>query len=76
MFQALLLGSWVSEKGGRKLGLVSAKPEQRDLLFMKELYEAGKVRSVIDRCYPLKEAVEAMQYLGTGHARGKIIVTI
>jgi NADPH:quinone reductase-like Zn-dependent oxidoreductase len=76
MFQALLLGSWVSEKGGRKLGLVSAKPEQRDLVFMKELYEAGKVRSVIDRCYPLKEAVEAMQYLGTGHARGKIIVTI
>jgi NADPH:quinone reductase-like Zn-dependent oxidoreductase len=76
MFQALLLGSWISEKGGRKVGMVSAKPDQQDLVFMKELFEAGKVRSVIDRCYPLKEAVEAMQYLGTGHARGKIVVTI
>lgn len=76
MFQALLFGSWVSEKGGRKLGLVSAKPDQQDLIVMKDLFEAGKVRSVIDKCYPLSEAVEAMQYLGTGHARGKIIVTI
>jgi NADPH:quinone reductase-like Zn-dependent oxidoreductase len=76
MFQALLFGSWMSEKGGRKMGLVSAKPDQQDLILMKELFEAGKVRSVIDRCYPLKEAVDAMRYLGTGHARGKIVVTI
>jgi len=76
MFQALLLGSLVSEKGGRKMGLVSAKSDQQDLVFMKELFEAGKVRSVVDRCFPLKESVEAMQYLGTGHARGKIVVTI
>ena len=76
IFQAMLQGSRVSEKGGRKLGIVSAKPSQQDLLFMKDLFEAGKVRSVIDRCYPLNEAVEAMSYLGEGHARGKVIVTI
>jgi NADPH:quinone reductase-like Zn-dependent oxidoreductase len=76
MFQALLFGSWMSEQGGRKMGLVSAKPDQQDLVCMKELFEAGQVRSVVDRCYPLKEAGEAMHYLGTGHARGKIVVTI
>jgi len=76
IFQALLFGAWMSEKSGRKMGLVSAKPDQQDLALMKELFEAGKVRSVVDRCYPLKEAVDAMRYLGKGHARGKIIVTI
>lgn len=76
IFQALLFGTWMSRKGGKKMSVLSAKPNQQDLTLIKDLFEAGKVRSVIDRCYPLKEAVEAMQYLGTGHARGKIIVTI
>ncbi|MFT3890153.1 MAG: zinc-binding dehydrogenase [Anaerolineales bacterium] len=76
LFQALLFGSWMSKNGGKKMGIVSAKPDQQDLAYMKELFESGKVRSVIDKCYPLHEAVDAMQYLGTGHARGKIIVTM
>jgi NADPH:quinone reductase-like Zn-dependent oxidoreductase len=42
---------------------------------MKELLEAGKVVSVIDRCYPLSEAAEALRYLEKGHARGKVIIT-
>ena len=43
---------------------------------MKELIEAGKVRSVIDREYPLSEAVAALSYLGEGHARGKVVITV
>ncbi len=43
---------------------------------MKELLEAGKVKPVIDRCYPLSETAEALRYLGEGHARGKVVITV
>lgn len=76
MFQALLLGPWMSITGGKKLGAVSAKANQKDLTTIKELLEAGKVVPVIDRCYPLSEAAEAFRYLGAGHARGKVVVTV
>ena len=76
MFQSMLLGSWLSEKDGRKMGGVTAHIDQKDLLTLKELLEAGKVFSVIDRRYPLSEAAEALRYLGEGHARGKIVITV
>jgi NADPH:quinone reductase-like Zn-dependent oxidoreductase len=76
IFQAMLLGSRMSEKGGRKMGAVSAKINQKDLAVLKELLEAGKIAPVIDRCYPLSEAAEALRYLGEGHARGKIVITM
>jgi NADPH:quinone reductase-like Zn-dependent oxidoreductase len=66
----------MSEKGGRKMGAVSAKINQKDLAVLKELLEAGKIAPVIDRCYPLSEAAEALRYLGEGHARGKIVITM
>jgi NADPH:quinone reductase-like Zn-dependent oxidoreductase len=47
-----------------------------DLAFVGELMEAGKVRSVIDRTYPLSEARQALEYLGEGHAKGKIVLTV
>jgi NADPH:quinone reductase-like Zn-dependent oxidoreductase len=53
-----------------------AKIERDDLAFMGELLAAGKVRSVIDRRYELSQAVEALDYLGTTHARGKIVLTV
>jgi NADPH:quinone reductase-like Zn-dependent oxidoreductase len=43
---------------------------------LKQLIEAGKVRSVIDRTYPLNKAAEAIGYLENGHARGKVVITI
>lgn len=52
------------------------KPNEEDLLTLKELLEAGKVTPVIDRTYPLSEAPEAMRYLGEGHARGKVVITM
>ena len=76
IFQAMLLGSWMSETGGKKMGGVSAKRDQKDLAFLKELAEAGKVVPVIDRRYPLREAAEALRYLGAGHARGKVVITV
>lgn len=76
MFQAMLLGSWLSEREGKKMGGVVGKRNQKDLILLKVLIEAGKVRPVIDRCYPLSETAEALRYLGTGHARGKIVITV
>ena len=76
MFEAMLLGPWHSKKGGQKMGNILAKPYQKDLMFMKELIEAGKVTPVIDRRYPLSEVAEAIRYLETGHARGKVVITV
>jgi len=76
IFQAMLMGSWMSETGGRKMGGVSAKRSQKDLAVLKELVEAGKVVPVIDRHYPLSETAEALRYLGEGHAKGKVVITV
>ena len=76
IFQAMLLGPWMSITGDKKMGGVSAKPNQKDLAFMKELLEAGKVVPVIDKRYPLSEAAEALRYRGEGHARGKVVITM
>ncbi len=76
MFETMLLGSLMSEKNGRKLKLLSAKSNQKDLLTIKELLETNKIKSIIDRRYPLQEAAEALRYLGAGHARGKVVINI
>jgi NADPH:quinone reductase-like Zn-dependent oxidoreductase len=76
MFQAMLLGPLMSRNGGRKMGGVSAKPIQKDLAYLKGLLEEGKIVPVIDRRYPLGEAAEALRYLGEGHARGKVVITV
>ena len=76
MFQGMLLGTWMSESGGRKMGGVSAKRNQKDLVILTKLLEAGKIVPVIDRRYPLSEAAEALRYLGEGHARGKVVITM
>jgi NADPH:quinone reductase-like Zn-dependent oxidoreductase len=74
-FQALLLGPLISMTGGKKLGAMLVKPN-KDLDFMKELLEAGKVVPVIDRRYPLHEVAEALRYYGEGHSRGKVVIVI
>jgi NADPH:quinone reductase-like Zn-dependent oxidoreductase len=76
IFQAMLLGQVMSEKGGRKMGGLTARTNQKDMALLKELLEAGKVVPVIDRCYSLSEAAEALRYLGEGHARGKVVITV
>lgn len=77
LFQVILLGAWVSKTGSKKIGLMeTAKPNKKDLVFIKELLEAGKVVPVIDRTYPLDEVPEAIRYLEEGHARGKVVITL
>jgi NADPH:quinone reductase-like Zn-dependent oxidoreductase len=76
IFQGLLLGPRMSENGGRKLGSMVAHVNQKELAALLELVEAGKVVPVIDRIFPLSEAAEAFRYLGEGHARGKIVITM
>ena len=76
IFEAMLLGGWLSEKDGRKLGGVSAQIDQQDLLTLKDLLEARKIIPAIDKRYPLNEVPAALRYLGTNHAQGKIVITI
>jgi len=76
IFQAMLLGSLMSGTGGRKMGGVSARINQEDLAFLRRLLETGSIVPVIERCYPLRETAEALRYLGEGHARGKIVITM
>jgi NADPH:quinone reductase-like Zn-dependent oxidoreductase len=66
----------ISMTGRNKMGNLLARPNQKDLVFMKELLEAGKVKPVIDRRYPLSEVAEALRYYGEGHARGKVVITV
>jgi NADPH:quinone reductase-like Zn-dependent oxidoreductase len=75
MMEASLLGSALSKKGGKTLGGVSAVRSREDLLFLTELIEAGRVAPVVERSFPLVEAKEALRYFGSGHARGKIVIT-
>jgi NADPH:quinone reductase-like Zn-dependent oxidoreductase len=76
IFQAMLLGSLLSRGGDRKLTNVSAHASQQDLLALNEWLETGKIVPVIDRQYPLRETADALRYLGAGHARGKIVITV
>ena len=75
-FLQLFLGPWMSMTGSNKIGTFMTIPNQKDLVFLKELLEAGKVKPVIDRCYPLNEVPEAVRYLEEGHARGKVVITM
>ena len=76
ILQGLLLGPLLSLIGRKKMGFFLANINQKDLLFLKDLLEAGKVVPVIDRRYPLSEAAEALRYLAAGHAQGKVVLTV
>ncbi|MFN8476099.1 MAG: NAD(P)-dependent alcohol dehydrogenase [Anaerolineae bacterium] len=77
MFQALLMGPLMSIGGDRKMGGLSAKTNQADLIVVKGLIEAGKVKPVIDKRFAtLAQVPDAMRYLGTGHARGKVVIVV
>ena len=77
IFQAMLLGPLMSNKGGkqtRSMGI--AKINQEDLAFLAEQLKAGKITPFIDRSYPLSEITDAFRYIEDVHAQGKVIITM
>lgn len=77
LFEHMILGPRRSKAGGQRVGLSgTVNPNKEDLVFVQKLLESGKVVPVIDKCYPLSETAEAIGYLETGRARGKIVITV
>ncbi len=76
IFQAMLLAPLLSRIGSKKTRFFIANINQKDLVLLKELLETGKVVSVIDRRYPLRDVAAALRYLAEGHAQGKVVITV
>ena len=75
IFQALLLGPWISMFCKKKIRILALKPN-KDLAYMNELFEAGKLKPVIDGPYKLSEVPKAIRYFGEGNHKGKIIIVM
>jgi NADPH:quinone reductase-like Zn-dependent oxidoreductase len=77
VLQGMLVGPLLSRMGTKQMGFMGiAKINQKDLVAMKALLEAGKVVPVIDKCYPLSETAKAISYLVEEHAQGKVVITM
>ncbi len=77
LFEHMLLGPKTSRNSDKKVGMMGvANPNKEDLLCIRDILETGKVVPVIDRRYPLQETAEAIRYLETLHARGKVIIHV
>jgi len=76
VFRLFWLGPLLSLFGKKKMGLLLHKPNKEDLRYLTELYEAGKIAPVIDKCYALSELAQAFRYYEENLAQGKVIISI
>lgn len=75
VIKAMLFGGLMSI-GSKKVRILAAKPNAKDLEMVIQLVAEGKVTPVMDRSYPLAETAEAMRYVSGGHAQGKVIIRV
>ncbi|MFC2081238.1 NAD(P)-dependent alcohol dehydrogenase [Bacteroidota bacterium] len=76
VFQGMVLGPLISMMGSKKMSFLMHKPNKKDLNFMTELFEDGKVIPFIDRRFALSEVAGALRYYGEGKALGKVVITV